>query len=81
MAVFIRLTFPRPLFQLQRRTAVLIEEEATSVDADGVQIQNEKQLQVRGVTEKGNGEDIIVQVEGLQVGFDFYACWLNRLQD
>ncbi len=52
---------------------VLNEEETTSVGADGVQIQNEKLPQVRGTTGKGDGEDIITLVGGVQVGFDCYV--------
>ncbi len=53
------------------------DEETTSVGVDGVQIQNEKSPEARGTTERGDEEDIITLVEGLQVGLDCYVVGLS----
>ncbi len=53
------------------------EEESTSVGADGVKIQHEKPRLIIGTTERGDGEDTMTLVEGLQVGFDCYVVGLS----
>ncbi len=53
------------------------DEETTSVGADGVHIQNEKPPEARGTTERGDGEDIITLVKGLQVGLDCHVAGLS----